>query len=474
MKKVIPPTWGRGELEKLSKIISQTFADFDIPVKIVDAIEGLRNYHFHVQPEKPSRMKAMSGFKDDLRYALSSNLVEIEAPMPDKKLVGITIPKKDTFPIIPWSEAVKKKEFIDSGSLTVPLGIDEFGEEKYLDIARTPHMLMGGCTGSGKSNLLHSLISSLIKKNSPDEILLILCDPKRVELTLYAGIPHLLTPVIVDAKKACRAFFWAVKEMERRYDILEAEKTQNITAYHKLVHQPAKKKWEARGSKSEEVKFLPEAMPFIVIVVDELSDLMYSYPKEFEANIVQLAQMARAVGIHLIISTSRPSVSVVTGTIKANLPTRIALMTASQIDSRTILDVAGAEKLQGQGDMLYQSADAIRPCRIQGYYISEVEIRDQVKKLHLSEEKTAALISIDAILNSDEERFFTTSEEKDDDLYEEARKAVIEAGKASTSYLQRKLRIGYSRAARLLDLLEEAGVIGPQNGATPREVLIDK
>ena len=303
---------------------------------------------------------------------------------------------------------------------------------------------------------------------------MILVDPKRVELTMYNKIPHLLTPVITDAKKAIRALSWAVKEMERRYDILESEQVQNITSYHKNVYQTAKKEWEKNG-KSEEGRInLPEALPYIVIILDELNDLMQAYPRELEGCIVRLAQMSRAVGIHLILATQRPSVNVITGTIKANVPTRIALAVASQIDSRTIIDTVGAEKLLGYGDMLYLPSDSPRPFRLQSAFISEEEIKRVVEYLKKQDAHEIDTLNLDENQDSGADSFMrslTGSENVEDELYDDAKQAVIEAGKASTSYLQRKLRIGYSRAARLVDLLEENGVIGKQDGARPREVL---
>jgi S-DNA-T family DNA segregation ATPase FtsK/SpoIIIE len=305
-----------------------------------------------------------------------------------------------------------------------------------------------------------------------------LVDPKRVELTLYNKIPHLLTPVITDAKKAIRALSWAVKEMERRYDILQAEEVQNIASYHKNIYQPAKKEFEKKGSPEDEQASLPEAMPYIVIVLDELNDLMQAYPRELEGCIVRLAQMSRAVGIHLILATQRPSVNVITGTIKANIPTRIALAVASQIDSRTIIDTVGAEKLLGQGDMLYISSDSPRPHRLQSAFISEDEIKRVVEYLRKQGTELETLSFDENTQDSGGDSFFKTlaggSEDGDDDMYEDAKQAVLEAGKASTSYLQRKLRVGYSRAARLMDLLEENGIIGPQDGSRPREVIYGK
>jgi S-DNA-T family DNA segregation ATPase FtsK/SpoIIIE len=300
-------------------------------------------------------------------------------------------------------------------------------------------------------------------------------DPKRVELTLYNKIPHLLTPVITDAKKAIMALRWAAKEMDRRYDILETEAVRDISSYHENVLRPALEKLKSGNAAEEEQ--LPEAMPYIVIIIDELADIMQAYPRELEAAIVRLAQMSRAVGIHLVLSTQRPSVNVITGLIKANVPARLALQVASQIDSRTILDQGGAETLLGAGDMLYLSADMSKPVRLQSAYISEEEVKSVVQ--YIAKHNQAELPAIDLsgagqTVHGDSGPMLAGSmdgDEVDDEMYEEARKVVVEAGKASTSYIQRKLRVGYARAARLMDILEERGIIGPADGAKPREVL---
>lgn len=326
---------------------------------------------------------------------------------------------------------------------------------------------------------IHTLLTSLLFRNSPDDLKLILIDPKRVELTLYNKIPHLLTPVITDAKKTILALKWAAKEMDRRYDILESESVRDIQSYHKTIVEPEYKKWQKVGMKKtdtgELASKIPERMPFIVIIIDELADIMATYPRELESAIVRLAQMSRAVGIHLILSTQRPSVNVITGLIKANIPTRIALQVASQIDSRTILDTGGAEKLLGAGDMLFISGEMSKPVRLQSAFISETEVKKVTR--YLSEEykdevpQELNLSGGEAGNGSLFESALGAGEDIDDTLYEEAREAVLQAGKASTSYLQRKLRIGYSRAARLMDMLEERSVIGPSDGSKPREVL---
>ncbi len=338
-----------------------------------------------------------------------------------------------------------------------------------------PHGLIAGTTGSGKSVAIHNLIISLLFRNSPDQLRFILVDPKRVELTLYNGIPHLLTPVITDAKKVIIALKWAIKEMDRRLDVLQQNKVQNIYSYHDRIYHPAKLKFEEAGSPEEGRDELPEPLPYIVIMIDELADLMSSYPKELEACIVRLAQMSRAVGIHLILSTQRPSVNVITGLIKANVPTRIALQVASQIDSRTILDQSGAEKLLGKGDMLFLSSESPKPTRLQSAFVTE----DEVKKVvtYLKNQGTAELETINLEPSgekADPNSIFASSidgDDDDDELYEEARQIALETGKISTSFLQRKLRLGYSRAARLIDVLEERGVVGPADGSKPRMVI---
>ena len=350
-------------------------------------------------------------------------------------------------------------------------------------------MLIAGATGSGKSVTIHAVITSLLFRNSPENLRFIMIDPKRVELTLYNSIPHLLTPVITDPKKAILALKWAGKEMSRRYDVLEKSKVRDIDSYHKTIAAVLAKSTE----KGKEIKQddIPESMPYIVVIIDELADIMQTYPRELESAIVRLAQMSRAVGIHLIISTQRPSVNVITGLIKANVPTRVALQVSSQIDSRTILDTPGAEKLLGAGDMLYQGSEMSKPARLQSAFISETEVKKVVK--YLADEYNDEIMSEiniagtaggtganavdteparDAIFSADLEGIVNGDDiGEDDDMYESAKEAVISAGKASTSYIQRKLGVGYSRAARLMDILEERGVIGPANGSKPREVM---
>jgi S-DNA-T family DNA segregation ATPase FtsK/SpoIIIE len=398
--------------------------------------------------------------------------VRIEAPIPGKSLVGIEIPNAIKT-MIGLGSLLSQSEYIDSEKpLLFALGKSISGSAVFANLGKMPHILIAGATGSGKSVIIHAIINSLLFRNPPENLKFIMIDPKRVELTQYNRIPHLLTPVITDAKRVIMSLKWASKEMDRRYDILEANKVRDVDSYHENILSPALEKLRknppAGGGEAVDL------MPYIVIVIDELADIMQAYPRELESAIIRLAQMSRAVGIHLILSTQRPSVNVITGLIKANIPARIALQVASQFDSRTIIDSAGAEKLLGAGDMLYLSGEMSKPVRLQSPFISETEVKKVVEYLvKNAEEEVPAEINMEA--DKSKNIIFESlsrGEEPDDDLYEEARETVIQAGKASTSYLQRKLRIGYARAARLMDLLEENGVIGQGDGAKPRDVLI--
>jgi len=409
---------------------------------------------------------------------LAAHPIRIEAPIPGKSLVGIEVPNTQKA-MVGLASLLASPEYTDSPKpLLVALGRDITGKVQFANVAKMPHALIAGTTGSGKSVTIHTIITSLLFRNSPEQLRFIMVDPKRVELTLYNEIPHLLTQVITDAKKAILALKWAIKEMERRYDVLQSEKVRDIGSYHDNIYNPAKEAFVKKGSPEEEKDTLPEPMPYIVVVMDELSDLMQAYPRELEACIVRLAQMSRAVGIHLIIATQRPSVNVITGLIKANVPSRIALQVASQIDSRTILDQVGAEKLLGAGDMLFLSGELSKPVRLQSAFISEDELKNVVN--YLKQQSSAHELDSISFDGDNKEgnadAFFgaMVDDDEEDDLYEEAKQAVIEANKASTSYLQRKLRVGYSRAARLIDILEERGVIGPGEGSKPREILVGR
>ena len=462
-----------GDVKENANIIKRTLREFGISVEM-DAVEAGPTFtRYALKPAQGVKISRIVGLQQELQLALKANTLRIEAPIPGKSLVGIEVPNQ-TRATVSLASLLSTPEYTDSPHpLMAALGKDVTGNVHFSNIARMPHGLIAGTTGAGKSVTIHNIILSLLYRNSPDQLRFILVDPKRVELTLYNKIPHLLYPVITDAKKAIQVLSWAVKEMERRYDILETEHVQNIASYHENTYRPAKKIWEEAGSKEDEQASLPEALPYIVIILDELNDLMQAYPQQLETCIVRLAQMSRAVGIHLILATQRPSVNVITGTIKANIPTRVALMVASQVDSRTIIDTAGAEKLLGAGDMLYLSSDSPKPIRLQSAYVSEEEIKRVVDYLKRQEVDRFDTIDLEEHANSNDSIFNATinGNDEDDELYEEAKQAVMEAGKASTSYLQRKLRVGYSRAARLIDLLEEKGVVGPGSGSKPREIL---
>ncbi len=446
-----------GDVKGNANIIRRTLSNFGIVVEMDEVSIGPSVTRYALKPAEGVKLAKIIGLTNELALALAAHPVRVEAPIPGTSLVGIEVPNRAKT-TVGLATALSTKEFQDSPHpLLASLGKSISGKCHFANIAKMPHLLIAGATGSGKSVMVHTMITSLLYRNSPDTLRFIMIDPKRVELTLYNGIPQLFTPVITDAKRAIMALRWAAKEMDRRYDLFEGEAVRDIQSYHKNIPDG-------------------EPLPYIVIVIDELADIMQSYPRELEAAIVRLAQMSRAVGIHLVLSTQRPSVNVITGLIKANIPSRIALQVSSQIDSRTILDASGAEKLLGAGDMLYMSGEMSKPIRLQSAFVSEGEVKKVVQYLVKQYEDTPP----DEITLSDlpdKNAIFSTSLDPDgasgddDDLYEDARMAVIEAGKASTSYLQRKLKIGYARAARLIDLLEERGVVGPGDGAKPREVL---
>ncbi len=464
-----------GDIKGNSNIIKRTFLNFGIEVEMDEITVGPTVTRYALKPAEGVKLSRIVGLQNDLALALAAHPIRIEAPIPGKSLVGIEIPNKSKS-IVGLATLLADEKFQNSAkTLTIGLGRGISGKAIFANLAKMPHALVAGTTGSGKSVTIHSIVTSLLYRNGPDDMKFILIDPKRVELTLYNNIPHLLTPVITDAKKAILALKWAAKEMDRRYDILESESVRDIESYHNNILGGKVKKTRTDVS-GNEVDVEPDRMPYIVIIIDELADIMTAYPRELESAIVRLAQMSRAVGIHLILSTQRPEVNVITGLIKANIPARIALKVSSQIDSRTILDAGGAEKLLGAGDMLYSSGEA-QPERLQSAFISEEEVKKVVKYLsdaykdEISEEISLSAGSISADKSIFESNLDSDDTEDDDEMYEEARQCVIEAGRASTSYLQRKLKLGYARAARLMDKLEERGVIGPGDGAKPREVL---
>jgi S-DNA-T family DNA segregation ATPase FtsK/SpoIIIE len=461
-----------GDIKANMNIIKRTLQNFGIQVEMDEASIGPTVTRYAMKPAEGVRLSKIVALQSNLELALAAAPLRIEAPIPGKSLVGIEVPNvaRTTLGMAPL---LSDEQFVHSDkSLLIVLGRSINGQPNFADLAKMPHILVAGTTGAGKSATINDFIISLLYRSGPERLRFIMVDPKRVELTLYNSIPHLLTPVITDAKKTILALKWLAKEMDRRYNILEAEKVRDIASYHENILNPALEK-------NDPDRPLPEAMPYIVLIIDELADIMTAYPRELESGIVRLAQMSRAVGIHLILSTQRPSVKVITGLIKANIPARLALQVASQIDSRTILDMGGAEALLGAGDMLFLSGEMSKPRRIQAPYISEAEVKKVVahiakhtegqlsSEIDFSDGSQSQAGGMDPIFAS----MSDTTDEDDDELYGEAKKTVVEAGKASTSYLQRKLGVGYARAARLMDILEERGVIGPADGAKPREII---
>jgi S-DNA-T family DNA segregation ATPase FtsK/SpoIIIE len=468
-----------GNLEENADIIKKTLHNFNIEVEKGEYNVGPTVTQYTFKPAVGVKLSKILALQNDLALALAAHPIRIEAPIPGKSLVGVEVPNR-TKAMVRMRSMLESEEFQNRPSdLCITLGEDVNGNVIIGNIEKMPHLMIAGSTGTGKSVGINAVLTALLYQNSPEQLRLILVDPKRVELSLYNGIPHLLTPVIVENSKVVNALKWAVGEMERRYRLLQEAGSRDIHSYNeKIAAEMAKQ--ENVEEDEEEQESQMEKIPFIVIVIDELADLMAAHAREVEGLIVRLAQMARAVGIHLIVSTQRPSVEVITGLIKANITTRIAFQVATQIDSRTILDMGGAEKLLGNGDMLYLSADSAQPRRIQGVYISEKEVKkmvDFIKKQADEAEYTHGEDlsgSLEAQLENAMGTLAGSGTEggKDEVLYEQAKKIAIDSGTVSVSFLQRKMRIGFPRAARLVDMLEENGVIGPQDGSRPRQVLM--
>ncbi len=458
----------KSEIKNNNEIIKNTLENFNISVTMGDVSVGPTVTQYTLKPSQGIKLSQIVALHNDLSLALAAHPLRIEAPIPGKSWAGIEVPNKNPHLVklrnlLEDPQYGKRKNY-----LTIPLGRNVSGKAVYDNLARMPHLLIAGATGTGKSVAIHNILISFLYQNSPRTLKLILIDPKRVELTAYNGIPHLLTPVIVDAQKAINSLKWAISEMERRYEFLSKIGARDILSYNEKISKLTKKQRENDADNHR-------TLPFIVIVIDELADIMMSYGRETEAAIVRLAQMARAVGIHLILSTQRPSVEVITGLIKANITFRIAFQVASQIDSRTIIDMAGAEKLLGKGDMLYQTGDSSKPKRIQGAFILEREIKKIVDFLKKQDYEEEDQINIET--NENNERISIDSfkdYEFEDELYADAKKLILGSKKASASFLQRRMRIGYARAARILDMLERDGIIGPPRGSKAREILIKK
>lgn len=459
-----------GDIDVAKERIRKTFEHFGVMVEMGDVSVGPTVTQYTFRPAEGVKLTRITGLANDLALALAAHPIRIEAPIPGKSLVGVEVPNQ-AVAVVPLREILDSREFRERKSnLTLSLGKDVSGTPNIADLSRMPHLLVAGATGSGKTVCLNSLIVSLLFQNGPDECKFIMIDPKRVELLAYNGIPHLVTPVITDIAKTVNAFKWTIGEMERRFDTLSKSGHRDIGAYNRAALSAAYGHAERAA--------MPERMPYLVLVVDELADLMISSASEVEPAIIRLAQMSRATGIHLILATQRPSVDVITGLIKANITSRIAFAVASSTDSRTILDTTGAEKLLGRGDMLYTSAELSKPKRLQGAMTGDEDIKNVVDRIKSQAEGPPEyVIGVTERLSAAPTSgapFAHESEEGDDELLMEAKDTVLRAGKASASLLQRRLKVGYARAARLLDLLEEQGVIGPGDGAKPRAILVSR
>lgn len=443
-----------GDIKSNANIIKDTLLNFGIEVDMGEIRVGPTVTQYSLKPFKGVKLTRITALSNDLALALAAHPIRIEAPIPGQSLVGIEVPNQKAA-MVSLRELIESNEFKNrEHNMYMAVGKDVSGKVFVGDLPKMPHLLVAGTTGSGKTVCINTIILSLLYQNTPETLRFIMIDPKRVELTLYNGIPHLLTPVITDAAKTVNALKWTIGEMERRFDALAAAGKRDIASYNKTA---------------------AEKMPYIVFVIDELADLMAMAASEVEAGIIRLAQMARAVGIHLIVATQRPSVEVITGLMKANIPARIAFSVASIIDSRTILDSPGAEKLLGRGDMLYLTSDMSKPRRLQGAFVSEEEMKEVVHFLKGDEPPMydESIVSKGGSPLGGTMNMFGGPSDDQDPLFEEAKRVVLESGKASASLLQRRMKVGYARAARLLDELEEAGIVGPADGAKPREVFTE-
>ena len=437
--------------------LKQTLAEFNIEADIIGIKKGPVVTMFEILPAPGVKLSKIVTLQDNIALSLAAQSVRIVAPIPGKQAVGIEVPNKHRS-VVGFREIIEM-DLPDWKKMSIPviLGKDILGKAQLIDLAKTPHMLIAGATGSGKSVCVNSLILSILYKRSPQDVKVILVDPKVVELKLYNNIPHLLTPVITEPKKALQSLQWCLCEMERRYALLDSMGVRDISNYN---------------TKIKEQKICTEKLPYIVVIIDEFADLMATSGKELESVIARLTAMSRAVGIHLVLATQRPSVNVITGLIKANIPTRIAFMVASRTDSNIIIDTVGAEKLLGRGDMLYASAADPAPIRIQGTFVTDQECEDVIKAV--KEYGEPDYIDEEMFVESDEEKaldLFGNPMDDDDPLYDQALQIVVQSGKASASYLQRRLSIGYNRAARLVEEMEERGIVGPANGSKPREII---
>ncbi|HEX6989083.1 MAG TPA: DNA translocase FtsK, partial [Bacillota bacterium] len=438
----------RKEIEARARHLEATLENFGVKARVVGVQEGPAVTRFELEPATGVRVSKIQSLANDIALSMAATDVRIEAPIPGKSLVGIEVPNREIAAVY-LRDVIDTPEFRDNPSrLALALGRDIAGQPVVTSLEKMVHVLIAGATGSGKSVCVNAMLGSLLFKAKPDEVRLLLIDPKVVELNLYNGIPHLLVPVVTEPKRAAAALAWAVREMERRYERFADTGVRDIGRYNARADQEG-----------------TERLPYIVVVIDELADLMMVAPVDVEDAIQRLAQMARAAGIHLVVATQRPSVDVITGVIKANIPSRIAFAVSSQTDSRVILDMAGAEKLVGKGDMLFHPMGAAKPIRVQGAYLSENELEEV---LAFVREQGRPVYHEEVLASTD--RGEAESLEGDDDLFPEAVRLVVEAGQASVSLLQRRLRVGYTRAGRLIDMMEERGFVGPHQGSKPRDV----
>jgi len=443
------------------KLLEQVLVDFDINGKVVAAHVGPTVTQYELEIKSGTKVNKILSLNKEIALALAAKDIRIQAPIPGKSTIGVDIPNKVNT-IVTLREvlqAIPKEK--DDSKLLVVLGKDIMGNPRFMEINKTPHLLIAGATGSGKSVCVNSIITSILMRAKPDEVKLVMIDPKKVELSMYNGAPHLLAPVVNDPKKASIVLKKIVEEMEHRYDLLSESNTKNIEGYNDYVQ----KKIDSGDTSLKK-------LPYIVVLIDELADLMLVAAKEVEDSIMRITQMARAAGIHLIVATQRPSTDVITGVVKANIPSRISFAVSSQIDSRTILDMSGAEKLIGKGDMLFLPMGEGIPTRIQGSFVSEDEVL-KVVNYTIKQQKAKYDESFTNLNTKSYSQSASSDEEEyEDPLYDEIKDFVIKSGKTSASLLQRKYRLGYNRAARIVDLLEERGIIGPANGSKPREVLV--
>ncbi|MFA5383794.1 MAG: DNA translocase FtsK 4TM domain-containing protein [Eubacteriales bacterium] len=459
------------EINEKIRILEETLASFGINVRVTQVTVGPAITRYEIQPPTGIKVSRIIGLSDDLSLALAASHVRIEAPIPGKAAIGIEVPNKE-ISTVHMKELVESKEFgAASSRVAVALGKDISGTPIVTDLSQMPHLLIAGATGSGKSVCINTMVASILFKATPEEVKIILIDPKMVELTNYNGIPHLITPVVTNPKKASGILHWAVKEMEQRYDLFAAVGAKDINRYNKIQAELQKGFHENelpdRSEDATQTLNSNGTLPLILIIIDELSDLMMIAPAEVEDSICRLAQMARAAGIHLVLATQRPSVDVITGLIKANIPSRISFAVSSQMDSRTILDTGGAEKLLGRGDMLFFPVGSSKPARIQGAFLADKDTENLVSFL---KEQAQPNYNPDMANVTEEENisFF----EQDDNLLPQAVQLFIEQGNASVSMLQRRFHIGYARAARLVDIMEQRGIVGSFEGSKPRSILM--